>query len=214
MKTDLGLNPWLKIWVEPKATIRKIINYNPNFRLFFLSAIYGFVSLVSSSERFSLGLTMHFFWVLLLCLIIAPIWGYIVFSISSFFIYFIGKWLKGRAKFIEVRSAIAWSNVPMLVNIFMWILLFIIFGSDLFRDFPGAFVLTKAQKAFLFLILLSQLVISIWIIVLYVNALSEVQKFSIGKAILNILIAIVIVPAVIALIAFIYFLIMKGLHLR
>jgi len=44
--------------------------------------------------------------------------------------------------------------------------------------------------------------------------LSEVQRFSIGKAILNIVIAIVIFVAVFFIIALIYFLIMRGLNLR
>ncbi|NGX49040.1 MAG: hypothetical protein K940chlam5_00636 [Candidatus Anoxychlamydiales bacterium] len=214
MKALSGFNPWLKMWVKPKTTIRKVVDYNPNFRLFWLSAIYGIVSLLSSSQSFALGHRFHFFLVLFLCLIVAPLWGYIVFSVSSFFIFLSGKWLKGSAKYKEVRSAIAWSNAPMIVNIFLWILLLSIFREDMLRDFPASFVFSKAQRVFLFLILLSQLVVSVWIIVLYINALSEVQRFSIGKAILNILIAMVIFIAVFFAIALIYFLIMRGLLLR
>ena len=214
MKVLSGFNPWLKMWVKPKTTIRKVVDYNPNFRLFWLSAIYGIVSLLSSSQSFALGHRFHFFLVLFLCLIVAPLWGYIVFSVSSFFIFLSGKWLKGSAKYKEVRSAIAWSNAPMIVNIFLWILLLSIFREDMLRDFPASFVFSKAQRVFLFLILLSQLVVSVWIIVLYINALSEVQRFSIGKAILNIFIAMVIFIAVFFAIALIYFLIMRGFLLR
>ena len=214
MKALSGFNPWLKMWVKPKTTIRKVVDYNPNFRLFWLSAIYGIVSLLSSSQSFALGHRFHFFLVLFLCLIVAPLWGYIVFSVSSFFIFLSGKWLKGSAKYKEVRSAIAWSNAPMIVNIFLWILLLSIFREDMLRDFPASFVFSKAQRVFLFLILLSQLVVSVWIIVLYINALSEVQRFSIGKAILNIFIAMVIFIAVFFAIALIYFLIMRGFLLR
>lgn len=214
MKALSGFNPWLRMWVKPKTTIRKIIEYNPNFRLFWLSAIYGIVSLLSSSQSFALGHRLHFFVILFLCLVIAPLWGYIVFSISSFFIFFTGKWIKGMAKYKEIRSAIAWSNAPMIVNVFFWVLLFSIFREDVLKDFPAAFVFSKVQRVFLFLILLGQLVVSVWIIVLYINALSEVQKFSIGKAILNILIAIVIFVAVFFVVALIYFLIMRGFLLR
>ena len=42
---------------------------------------------------------------------------------------------------------------------------------------------------FVFFALLVQLVISIWIIVIYVNALAEVQKFSILSAIFNIILS-------------------------
>ncbi len=214
MKALLGFNPWLKIWVKPKITIRKIVDYNPNFRLFVLSAIYGFASLMSSSQGLALGTNLHFFLILFSCIIVSPLWGYIVFSISSFFIFFTGKWLKGQAKYREIRSAIAWSNAPMIVNVFLWILLLIIFREDILKDFPTAFFLSKAQRVVLFLILLCQLVISIWIIVLYINALSEVQRFSIGKAILNIIIAIVIFVAFFFGISLIYFLMTRGLGLR
>ncbi|NGX34987.1 MAG: hypothetical protein K1060chlam1_01353 [Candidatus Anoxychlamydiales bacterium] len=214
MKALLGFNPWLKMWVKPKFTIRKIVDYNPNFRLFFLSTIYGFVSLLSSSQSFALGNTLHFFLVLLISLIIAPLWGYIAFSVSSFFIFVTGKWLKGKAKFTEVRSALAWANAPMIVNVVLWILLLIIFREDILKDFPEGFVLTKADRVLIFLISLCQLVISIWIIVLYINALAEVQKFSIGRAVLNIVIAIVIFAFVFFVISLICFLIMKGFNLR
>ncbi|NGX44480.1 MAG: hypothetical protein K1060chlam3_00647 [Candidatus Anoxychlamydiales bacterium] len=214
MKALSGFNPWLKMWVKPKTTIRKVVDCNPNFRLFWLSAIYGIVSLLSSSQSFALGHRFHFFLILFLCLIVAPIWGYIVFSVSSFFIFLTGKWLRGRAKYKEVRSAIAWSNAPMIVNIFLWILLLSIFREDILRNFPASFVFLKSQRVVLFLILLCQLVVSVWIIVLYINALSEVQKFSIGKAVLNILIAIVIFASVFFAIALVYFLIMKGFLLR
>ncbi|NGX52527.1 MAG: hypothetical protein KR126chlam5_00830 [Candidatus Anoxychlamydiales bacterium] len=214
MKALSGFNPWLKMWVKPKTTIRKVVDCNPNFRLFWLSAIYGIVSLLSSSQSFALGHRFHFFLILFLCLIVAPIWGYIVFSVSSFFIFITGKWLKGSAKYKEVRSAIAWSNAPMIVNVFLWILLLSIFREAILRDFPASFVFLKSQRVVLFLILLCQLVVSVWIIVLYINALSEVQKFSIGKAVLNILIAIVIFASVFFAIALVYFLIMKGFLLR
>jgi len=64
MKALSGFNPWLRMWVKPKTTIRKIIEYNPNFRLFWLSAIYGIVSLLSSSQSFALGHRLHFFVIL------------------------------------------------------------------------------------------------------------------------------------------------------
>lgn len=214
MKSILSCNPWLKMWVKPKSTIRKIVKYNPNFRLFFLSAIYGFISLLSSPHHYVLDAFPTFYLILLFFIILAPLWGYIIFNISTFFIYFTGKWLKGKAKFKEARCAIAWSNAPMIVNIFLWILLLIVFREDILRDFPDDFVFTKAQRAFLFLAQLCQLIISIWVIVIYINALSEVQKFSIGKAILNILIAIAIFVVVFFAISFIYFLIMRGFHLR
>jgi len=214
MAGKIDFNPWLTMWASPKSTIRSIVDYNPNFRLFILSTIYGFVSLISSSQSFAIGETINFYLVLLLCLILAPIWGYIIFSISSFFVYFTGKWIKGQAKYKEVRAAIAWSNIPMIGNIVLWVVLFIIFKQDILKNFPGSFAITNSQRGILFAILLSQLILSIWFLVLYVNSLAEVQRFSVGKAILNIIIALIIFGALFFVISIIYFLVLKGFNLR
>jgi len=200
------------MWVKPKKTIQKIIELNPNFRLFILSIIYGFVSLVSSAQSFTLGYSLHFLWIILICLLLSPIWGYIIFSVTSFFVYFTGKWLKGAAQYKEVRCSLAWSSIPMLGNLFLWIILFIVFHSSLLMDFPANYVLTNIQASFLFVALLIQLILSIWILVLFINALAQVQKFSIGKSILNILIAAIIFVAVFFIISIVFFLIMKAVR--
>lgn len=214
MANKIGFNPWLSMWTKPKATIRKIIEFNPNYRLFLLAAIYGFVSLVSSSQSFSLGQTINFFTVLFLCLIVSPLWGYVIFSISSFFIYFTGKWLKGAAKYKEVRACIAWSNVPMIGNVILWVFLLLIFKQDLLNDFPGSYPITSPQRGALFAILLAQMILSIWVIVLYINSLAEVQMFSVGKAILNIIISVLFFIAIFFVISIVYFLILKGLSIK
>jgi len=137
MANKIGINPWLCMWIKPKSTIRTIVDYNPNYRLFALSAIYGFVSLISTSQTFAFGNLLHPFLVFLIAIILSPLWGYIIFSISSFFIYFSGKWIGGEAKYKEVRSAIAWSNVPMIGNVILWIGLLFLFGTTIIKDFSG-----------------------------------------------------------------------------
>lgn len=213
MANKIDVNPWLSMWTHPKTTIRTIVDYNPNYRLFVLSAIYGFISLISSSQSFALGLSVNFFLLMLLCLIISPFWGYLIFSVSSFFIHITGKWLKGKAEYKEVRASIAWSNVPMIGNIILWAILFIVFRQDVLKDFPGSFEITLAQRGVLFTVFLCQLILSIWIIVLYVNSLSEVQGFSIGKAVLNIIFALILFIGLFFVASFAYFLIMKGFNI-
>jgi len=83
---------------------------------------------------------------LLIAIILSPLWGYIIFSISSYFIYFSGKWISGEAKYKEVRSAIAWSNVPMIGNIILWIGLFIVFGTTIIKDFSRNLSYNKCSK--------------------------------------------------------------------
>lgn len=214
MADKMGFNPWLTMWTKPKSTIRSIVNYDSNFRLFVLSGIYGFVSLISTAQSFSIGETLNFFLILLIAIILAPVWGFIAFSISSFFIHFTGKWLKGQASYKEVRASIAWSNVPMIGNVVLWIILFVIFKQDILKDFPGSSALSGTYRGILLMILFGQLILNIWVLVLYINSLAEVQRFSIGKAILNIIIAVIIFIALFFIVSIIYFLVLKGLNIR
>ena len=204
MGDKVNLNPWLSIWVRPKQTIRQIVDYNSNFRLFFLSFFYGLVSLLSLSQSMSAGNVINVFLMFIICIIFAPLWGYLVFSFSSFFIYYTGKWLKGEAKYNEIRAAIAWSNVPMMGNLLLWIIMIGFFGSIVFKNFPADYPLLSSQTAVLFAILFLQLILSIWVLVLYINTLAEVQKFSIAKSIINIIIAVVIFIAIFMIVSFLY----------
>ena len=119
MPAPIGFNPWIKMWLKPKESIRKIINYNPNHRLLVLSYLYGFVSLISLSQSMAVGSAINVILMLIICLIVAPIWGYLVFSFSSLFIFYTGKWIHGSANYKQIRAAIAWSNVPMALR-FLW----------------------------------------------------------------------------------------------
>lgn len=207
----IGCNPFKTMWTKPKFTIRQIVDTNPNYRIFILSTIYGLVSLISSSQSFSIGNILNLPIILLISLILAPFYGYLVFSVAASFIYFSGKILKGEAKYKEVRAAIAWSNLPMIGNLILWLILIFIFQEDLLKDFPGSYPITQNQRTILFGVLLTQMIFSIWVIALYINSLAEVQRFSIGKAILNIIISVILFLAIFFVISIVYFLILKGI---
>ena len=193
MAGNLELNPWLSILTSPRKTIRQIVEYDPNYRLIILSAIYGFSALLGIAQNLKLGDKLDVYMIIIPAIILAPLWGYILFSVSSWFILFTGKWLGGKATFKQVRAATAWANVPSIVNVLMWILLMIAFGSSLFQDVVNKTALPPGKIFVVFSIMLVQLVASIWSLVIYINAIAEVHMFSILRAIFNIIIAMIIV---------------------
>jgi hypothetical protein len=184
MDTQPTVKPWLEIWTKPRKTIRYIVERNPNYRLFWLCLIYGFPSLFALAQSQMLGLHINFIPLLLILALIAPFWGYLFFSFFSWAVYKTGKWLGGQAPYTHLRAAFAWSNVPALINVFIWFVLLSIHGPNLFKgiiiypeyDHIGIIVMMA-----LFAI---QVVLAVWGLVLYFNALAEVQYFSVGRAIL------------------------------
>jgi len=182
-RKDSGRNPWLSIWTEPRATIARIIQVNPNRGLWWLAAIYGFSSLLNSFQSVSFGHRIGLLQIFILALVLSPIWGYLGFSIWSYFVLIAGKLFGGKGSFKEIRAAYAWSCVPLLFNACLWIVLALCFGNALFMSMPDADPLTQTQVTILVIVLLVRLVTAIWAIVIYVNTLSEVQKFSVLKTI-------------------------------
>lgn len=185
-------NPWLTIWTQPRSTISRIVAHNPNQCLWWLAAIYGFCSLMNLFQSMALGSAMGPVAIVIWAVVLAPFWGWLNFSIWSVFVSWVGKWFKGEGSFTTVRSAYAWSCVPIVLNVPLWLLMVVLFGQQLFLNFPDAHLLPNYQMTFLFLILIIKVVLAVWSLVIYLNALAEVQKFSILKAILNVVLAGVI----------------------
>ncbi len=147
-----------------------------------------------------IGHSMSLFSVLLLAIVFAPIWGMIVFGIWSWVVFWIGKLLRGQGTFSFVRAAYAWSCVPLILSIVLWILLLFAFGSSIFQNFPESHPMKNGQIAILFTILIAKVIIAIWSLVIFINALAEVQKFSIIRAILNIVLSWVAIGIVFGLV--------------
>ncbi len=205
MKEILGCNPWFSIWVKPRMTIQHIIDYKPNYRLWWLCAIYGFVSILGFFQTFSFGYFFHFYGLIVFSVIFSFICGYVIFSIIAFFMYFVGKWFKGKATFKQVRAAIAWANVPMIIIVVIWIILLCLYKGILFREFTKSVPLDTANTIILFVLMIIQIILSVWSIIIFINALAQVEKYSIIRSIFTI-----IVGAIILFLVFIAFSILLG----
>lgn len=189
-------NPWFSIWTRPRATIAGIIAENPDRSIWWLASIYGFCSLMNMFQSIALGSAMGTFGILILAIVISPIYGYLSFSIWSWFVYRVGSWFKGQGTFKTVRAAYSWSCVPIILNIPLWLLMVMLFGHQLFLNFPDAHLLPTSLVILLFVILIAKVVLAVWSLVIYLNALAEVQSFSVLRAILNVVVAGLILAVV------------------
>lgn len=193
MVTGIEGNPWIRMWVEPRQTIRQIVNINPRSGFFFLSSAYGFPIALNLAQSLSLAGGVPLWAIIVGAVLCCPFLGMIGISISSWLLKVTGKWIGGEGTFLSVRAAVAWSNVPSFVNVLSWIALLAVFGSQsLRREFSDSQFLGY-QSGVVFLVFLVQTVTSIWSFILLLRGLQEVQRFSIWRAFLNIVIPFVIV---------------------
>lgn len=182
-------NPWITIWTKPRATIRQIVDVNPNCCLWGLAFIYGFCSLMNFAQSSMLGYSMGSAAILILSFVLAPFWGYMSFSIWSGIVFWVGKLFKGQGNFAEVRAAYSWSCVPIAINIPLWLLMVVLYGHQLFLNHPDSQLMSGAEIFILFSILIAKVILAVWSLVIYLNGLAEVQKMSMVRVIFNVIVS-------------------------
>jgi len=187
------MHPWRDIWTKPRATIQALVAKDPSYGFKRLSWIYGITIALSFSKMFSL-ITLYPLWAILLgSLLLGIVFGFISITITAYILQWCGRLIGGNAPFKQVRCVVAWSNLPVVVNILVWFLLIGIFKEQAFySDFPAEVTLQNKSGLFL-LVVLGQWIAAIWSFIILIQGLREVQGFSIWKGLLNVIIPIVVV---------------------
>jgi hypothetical protein len=193
MGDKLSVNPWLGMWVRPRETIRAIVQFKPGYLFPLLCLIYGFPLLLQMAQNFSLGDRFPMGGIVIGALVGAVFIGMIGINLVAALFYWTGKWIGGTGTFQTIRAAVAWSNVPNLVNSLIWVVNMASFGNRLFTHGFVETPFVGNELALIFFTSLVQVVIAVWGFVIVLKALGEVQGFSAWKALLNVLIPFFIV---------------------
>ena len=204
MGSNLSINPWTQIWVKPRETIRAIIETNPGYKYPLLCFIYGFPMAMQLAQNASLGSRFPVAGIFIVGLFLAIVLGAIMINISAALFTWTGKWIGGVGTYQQVRAAVAWSNVPNVVNIGIWLIYIAAFGKKIFI---GDFLETQFAGGQLTLIVfmgIIQLVVGIWAFIIMLKTLGEVQGFSAWKALLNILIPMFIIFIGVSILAWLF----------
>jgi hypothetical protein len=197
----LSMNPWTGMWVRPRETIRAIIQMNPNYMYPLLCFIYGFPMILQLAQNFSLGDRFPVAGILASALILAIVLGAVMINIGAALVSWTGKWIGGTGTFQQIRSAIAWSNMPSVVYIAIWLINVAVFGSRIFKKEFAEMTFVGHELSIIFITAVIQLVVAVWTLIILLKALGEVQGFSAWKALLNVMIPVVIVFGGISILA-------------
>ena len=206
MANDLAdsISPFFSIWIEPRATIRRIVESDPTRNVLALAAIGPAINSLISQWSAVINGTAH-------PSVLWPLW--VAFSVAiqaAFGILFLyifaavfrwsGSLLGGTATSVEVRAALAWSQVPAIVAEI--ILLFAVFaGVPMPKMLPGR--LPLIDPAF-YKVMVVEGVLGIWGFIISLKCIGEVHRFSAWRAFLAILIPPIIVLVIVGLGVFLF----------
>ena len=193
------INPWVSIWKEPRKTIRNIVNYYGNkyvLTLALLTAlVYNLNGLNDSTPEVDTTLIDMFYPVFFKSLTL----GLMAFYFYGFLLYLSGKVFKGKATKGEVYIAMAWSSIPTILGLFLWIPKLMLFGKEWFYENSDLWDNDIYLYSSLFIIFID-VVLLVYGTVIFIIALSEVQGFSKRKAFFSSLVVFIIIAMLMLLI--------------
>lgn len=196
------LNPWLSMWIKPRATIQQIIDDNPERFVLILTAIAGFSDTLDRASWQSLGDKMELPMILLLAAVAGPFLGIVKLYMGGALLRWTGGWLGGTASPKHIRAAMAWSSVPAIWGMILWIPLLALFGSELFTTETPTMDANEYMMYALIGLGLIGVGIEVWAFVAFLKCLGQVQGFSAWKALGNTLLSLLIIVLPVAALFF------------
>ena len=203
----LSFNPWKTMWLKPRETIREILEYNPQYLVLLLAGLFGIRYALDMAGAYMLGDMFNLWLILAGAIIIGPIIGIISLYISSFLMVWTGKWINGKSSYEHMRAALAWAYIPILWGMLMYLLQIPLFGSELFSSLTPTLSASGLLTSLFIVLSLLGITFDIWSFSLSLKTVSEVQGFSVWKALLNMVLVLLVVLIPLLIILTIYFLV-------
>ena len=202
MKTKLRVNPWTSMWIKPRETIRELIEYNVNYRMLTICGLYGFFYtlyiLLQTPYLKKLIELKHFgsiAGIVIGSLIISIPIGYILFNLTSIFLFLGGKIIKAKGTFKQIRASLYWSHLPFIVSLILSTALIIIFSKEV-EVVNQAKLIPKTGTSLMLAFGLIGTFFGIWGFIITLKALGEVHRFSAWMALLNYFFAFLIATVI------------------
>ncbi len=181
-------NPWITIWTSPRATIRRIVDLDPHYKVVLLAAVSGALtglerrwSQVPSATTPGAGI-----WPLVVVwsVVGGAIVGVIGLYLNGVLLKWSGAFLGGVASYAQVRAALAWSEVPAITALAIGIVA-IAAGMGAPTMFTGESAAGSSTA-----LSLLHAALGAWSFVLTLHCLSEVHRFSAWRALGSVLILV------------------------
>jgi hypothetical protein len=166
--------------MRPRSTIRSIVQDDPS-RAVILLAWLGGMAMFGGGLVFSMEKYAQILFVAMVGFV-GPLVGFWVVYVDGLTIGWTGRWLGGRASAAECRTAVAWSLVPQIATMLLWVPGFWLLGEELLLKVTPRL---DAQPELLLLVRLAYglgWLAFAWSYVLRWKGLAEVHGFSTWRA--------------------------------
>lgn len=185
----LPISPWISIWTRPRQTIQRISDDDPEQSLLLVISLAGFIQFLNNASSNNLGNSLAWPAIIVIGAILGPIGSILGLYIASALVKWTGVRMGGSGTMASIRAAMAWSQVPVIWTLVLWVPMLALLGQDMFTAAMPRLEASPGLGVLLLLFVLVQVMVSLWGLVLLLKCLGQVQGFSAWKALANVLLA-------------------------
>jgi hypothetical protein len=176
------LVPWISIWTRPRATLRQVLHGDPRRSVFRLAALGGVAGALRLASTSGFGDAHPAPVVLAVCLAGGAVGGILALFVLTSLVGLAGRWLGGQGHLPEVMAALAWSYVPAIWGLALWLPRAALLGEETFQSLPAG-IDGNPPAALLFgLLQLAQTLICFWGFLITLKCIAEAHRFSAWRA--------------------------------
>lgn len=184
-----------KIWTQPRKVF-KFINDTRYEKYFYILLFFaGVVRALDRASTKNTGDDSSLFFILFFGVVLGGAFGWISYFIYAALTSWTGKWLDGAGDTTSIFRMMAYALLPSTLALVFIIPQIAIFGVNVFRDVEYDTATAFGDIVF-WISVFCEVVLSLTTLVFMAIGLSEVQKFSVWKAVLNLIlpICVIVVP--------------------
>lgn len=189
----VGLNPWVSMWTQPRATIRQIVAEDPEKMVLVLVLLATLPGVLAEILKWSPGDDLFTTVQRIVGVAADLVFGLFGLYIGARLLSWTGQWLGGHASLKELRAVIAWSNIPEIWALPLSVTNLAIVNRHRFTAASSALRTSAALDNITVVLTGIQWAVWLWGAVVFLQALSEVQGFSVWRSLGNSLLTILFI---------------------
>ncbi len=196
-----SLNPWLTMWIRPRATTREILDTDPTRLVIALAMLGGVLNALDRASIKSLGDELSVPMIFAIAIPVGMIAGVIALYLGGALIRWTGSRRGGQASAAQVRAALAWGHVPVYWAGLLWLPYLGFFGEEIFlSEMPSV-----EARPWMLLVLVNLAVVEmglgVWGLVTLVLAVAEAHRFSGWRSLGSIVMAMLVLIVTLIMVA-------------
>lgn len=180
----------LSMWFAPRRTLRAILDSGDRRAVLPLAALLGVSQALDQAANHDAGARTGVVEILGAAIASGAVGGVLVLFLAGWLVRWTGSWLGGRGSDSDMRTALAWGQVPALSALPLWVPVVLAGGREVFRADPD---LSASAAVTVLVCGIAMAGAALWGAVTSVLCVAEAHRFSCWKGLSSVLLGVLLV---------------------